>query len=73
MTPDVDVLFVSEVDTHGTYVFDVRSHNGHHGLRKAITFAQQQLLREVEKRGFDILLIEGYVVCRSAINSDGAK
>ncbi|KAF9451777.1 hypothetical protein P691DRAFT_806874 [Macrolepiota fuliginosa MF-IS2] len=59
---ELDVLSVSEADTRGTYVFDVRSHNGDHchQLRRAVTFAQQQLLREVEKKGFNILLIEGW-------------
>lgn len=60
---DLDVLSINEVDTRGTYVFDVHSHNGHHvhQLRRAVTFAQQQLLREVEKKGFNVLLIEGYI------------
>lgn len=59
---DLDVLFISEAETRGTYVFDIRSHTGHHGhqLRRVVTFAQQQLLREVEKKGYDILLIEGW-------------
>ncbi|KAJ3571346.1 hypothetical protein NP233_g3815 [Leucocoprinus birnbaumii] len=59
---DLDVLSISEAETHGTYVFDVRPHTGHHGhqLRRAVTFAQQQLLREVEKKGFDVLLVEGW-------------
>lgn len=60
--PDLDVLFVSETETRGTYVFDIRSrteHCGHH-LRRLVVFAQQQLLREVKKRGFDVLLTEGY-------------
>lgn len=52
------------MDTRGTYVFDVRSRSGHHGyqLHRAVSFAQQQVLREVEKQGFNILLIEGYVI-----------
>ncbi|KXN84785.1 hypothetical protein AN958_12079, partial [Leucoagaricus sp. SymC.cos] len=61
---DLDVLFISGADTRGTYVFDVRSHNGQsrygYQLGKAVMFAQQQLLREVEKKGFDMLLIEGW-------------
>lgn len=73
--PGLDVLCVSETETRGTYVFDIRSrteHYGHHP-RRLVIFAQQQLLREVKKRGFDVLLTEGYGNHRREIDDlDGA-
>lgn len=62
--PDLDVLSISEADTCGTYVFDIQSRNERDGqsqLRRAVTFAQEQLLREVEKKGYNVLLVEGYI------------
>jgi hypothetical protein len=60
---DLDVHRISDVVTHGTYVFDLSYKHGPPGLQlqRALSFAQQQLLREVEKKGFNILLVEGYV------------
>jgi len=67
----LDVLCVSETETRGTYVFDTRSRTEHYG--RLVIFAQQQLLREVKKRGFDVLLTEGYGNHRREINDpDGA-
>jgi len=66
---------MSETETRGTYVFDIRSgteHCGHH-LRRLVVFAQHQLLREVKKRGFDVLLTEGYGSHRRSIyDANGA-
>ncbi|KAK7463823.1 hypothetical protein VKT23_005760 [Stygiomarasmius scandens] len=57
---DMDVETMSDTDTRGTYVFDVKHKASHAALQNAIVFAQQQLLKEVAKRGYNILLIESW-------------
>ncbi|THV05967.1 hypothetical protein K435DRAFT_711878 [Dendrothele bispora CBS 962.96] len=57
---DMDLEAVSEHDTRGTYVFDVKHKTSHAALQKAVVFAQQQLLSEVAKKGYNILLIESW-------------
>lgn len=58
---DLDVLFISKTETRGTYVFDIRSRTEQH-LRRLVIFAQQQLLREVKKRGLNTFLTEGWTL-----------
>ncbi|EKM83404.1 hypothetical protein AGABI1DRAFT_110068 [Agaricus bisporus var. burnettii JB137-S8] len=59
---DLDVHSISNTVTHGTYVFDLSYKHGppERQLQGALSFSQQQLLREVEKKGFNILLVEGW-------------
>jgi len=59
---DMDVETMSDTDTRGTYVFEVKHKASHAALQNAIVFAQQQLLKEVAKRGYNILLTERCVV-----------
>ena len=61
------MLFISQTETRGTYVFDIRSRNEQH-LRRLVIFAQQQLLREVKKRGLNTFLTEGYEIHRNDLN-----
>ena len=57
---DLEILKLSDTETCGTYVFDF--HKGEHGRRRrALIFARQQLLQEMQKRNLTILLEEEYV------------
>jgi hypothetical protein len=53
---------MSEGDTCGTYVFHVDQLKNVADLRNAVVFARQQLLQEVGKKGFNVLLSEGSVL-----------
>ena len=54
---DLDIDYVGDADTVGTYVFDV----SHVDERfNALLFSRQLLLQEVAKRDFNILLLERY-------------
>ncbi|KAJ7102163.1 hypothetical protein B0H15DRAFT_768417 [Mycena belliarum] len=56
----LDIVSVGEADTCGTYVFHVEQLRNAESLRDAVVFARQQLLREVGKRGFNVLLSESW-------------
>jgi len=55
---DLDVAVVGETDIQGTYIFEVNSGRQTPDLRRAIEFARQQLLLEIIKNGYNILLLE---------------
>jgi len=57
---DLDIESVGEVDTCGTYVFHVGQLKNAADLRNAVVFARQQLLKEVGKKGFNVLLSESW-------------
>lgn len=55
----LDIVAVSDVDTRGTYLFDV-NHLTCVALRNAVTFSRQQLIQEVAKKDFNVLLLESW-------------
>ncbi|KAJ7655054.1 hypothetical protein DFH06DRAFT_1092104 [Mycena polygramma] len=57
---ELDIVSVGDVDTCGTYVFHVEQLKNVAELRNAVVFAQQQLLKEVAKKGFNALLSESW-------------
>ncbi|EGN99378.1 hypothetical protein SERLA73DRAFT_53841 [Serpula lacrymans var. lacrymans S7.3] len=57
---DLDISYVREMDTCGTYVFDNLKHFPSKAqLANAVLFAQQQLLHEVARGNYHVLLLEG--------------
>jgi hypothetical protein len=69
---DLDIVRVGDMDTRGTYVFEVKHFPKGDQFRNAVFFARQQLLQEVAKRSFNVLLLERYVLayqyCMSLLN-----
>lgn len=65
---DVNIVSLSENETRGTYVFDLNKLRGASSdadsldWRKALVFARQRLLEEVQKRDYNCLLIEGWCI-----------
>ncbi|PFH50743.1 hypothetical protein AMATHDRAFT_60585, partial [Amanita thiersii Skay4041] len=59
---DIDIDVISDVDMVGTYVFDVKKWGGSVEVPKALMFARQQLLQYIPKKGYNILLQEGWCV-----------
>ena len=58
---DVDIQDVADADIVGTYLFEVdpqTRRSRRESFEKAIIFARRELLRETEKRGFNMLLHE---------------
>lgn len=58
---ELDIAVVGESDTRGTYVFEVDHGKKHLDLKDAVVFARQQLLQEVIKKGYNILLLERWI------------
>ncbi|KAG6334927.1 hypothetical protein ID866_4169 [Astraeus odoratus] len=60
---DWESVFVQDADTCGRYTFEFTKHapSGIH-YASALLFARQQLLQEVTKKGFNILLVEGWTL-----------
>lgn len=58
---DLDIVVIGETDTRGTYVFEERKERNIADLRHVIVFARQQLLKEVTRRGYNVLLSERFV------------
>ena len=56
---------MSEADTRRTYVFEGTRSKRCIDPRAAVVFAQQQLLKESAKKGFNVLLLER---CVSLVN-----
>lgn len=54
---------MGKADTRGTYVFEGNRSKKNIDPRDAVVFAQQQLLKEAAKKGFNILLFERHVYC----------
>lgn len=57
---DLDIVTVGKADTRGTYVFEGNRSKKNIDPRDAVVFAQQQLLKEAAKKGFNILLFESW-------------
>jgi len=57
---ELDIVSVGDTNTCGTYVFHVKQLKNAADLRNAVVFARQQLLQEVGKRGFNVLLSESW-------------
>jgi hypothetical protein len=57
---DLDIDYVGDNDTTGTYLFDVRRVDERSNFRNALLFSRQLLLQEVAKRDFNVLLLERY-------------
>jgi len=55
---DLDILSVGDVDTCGTYIFDMKGAQRGAEFRKAVLFARQQLLQVNAKKGYNLLLLE---------------
>lgn len=55
---ELDILHIGNADTCGTYVFDVKHFPKDFQFRNAVFFARQRLIEEIEKNGFNILLLE---------------
>ncbi|KIM66960.1 hypothetical protein SCLCIDRAFT_21324 [Scleroderma citrinum Foug A] len=60
---EIEFVYAEGVDTCRRYIFDFTSHtpSGIH-CASAVLFARQQLLQQVEKRGFNVLLQEGWTL-----------
>ncbi|THH16769.1 hypothetical protein EW146_g3931 [Bondarzewia mesenterica] len=56
---DLDVIYIHDGMVSRTYVFDVRKEQD---FENALMFAQQQLLQEVQTKGYNILWREGWQV-----------
>ncbi|KAG9314650.1 hypothetical protein JVU11DRAFT_5455 [Chiua virens] len=59
-SPEVDIVRVGAYDTCRKYIFDFKRHvpDGNQ-CTKALLFSQQQLLQEVAKKHYNVLLKEG--------------
>ncbi|KAG5719312.1 hypothetical protein E4T56_gene13296 [Termitomyces sp. T112] len=57
---DLEIAFTGQSNIRGTYVFDVSSGTKVPELRRVIEFARQQLLQRIAKKGYNILLLEGW-------------
>ncbi|KAJ7751935.1 hypothetical protein DFH07DRAFT_524414 [Mycena maculata] len=57
---DLDIVSVGEADTCGKYLFHVEQLNNAADLPNTVVFARQQLLQEVGKKGFNVLLSESW-------------
>jgi hypothetical protein len=62
MILDLDIIYVADNDTVGTYVFDVKRSSE---FRDTVLFSRQRLLHEISKKGLNVLLMEryGYSAC----------
>ncbi|KAF8213309.1 hypothetical protein K438DRAFT_1803760 [Mycena galopus ATCC 62051] len=57
---DLEIGSVGDVDTNGTYFFNVGQLKNVQDLQNVVVFARQQLLTEVAKKGFNVLLSESW-------------
>lgn len=59
---ELDIVRVCDTDTCGTYVFDLKSLPRGNEFSNALLFARQQLMHEIEKKGYNVLVLERFVV-----------
>ncbi|KAJ7042479.1 hypothetical protein C8F04DRAFT_1207973 [Mycena alexandri] len=59
---ELDITSMGEANTCGTYVFHVQQLKKVEELRNTVVFAKQQLLKEIGKKGFNVLLSESWDV-----------
>ncbi|KAF8585550.1 hypothetical protein K439DRAFT_1343277 [Ramaria rubella] len=57
---DLNIIKVSPKDLLATYLFEVKEGPEH--VQRALVFAQQQVLNNVSKNNYNILLMEGWEV-----------
>ncbi|KAI9572659.1 hypothetical protein HD554DRAFT_2014448 [Boletus coccyginus] len=62
---EIDIVRIGAYDTCRKYIFDFNKHvpDGDH-CTNALLFSQQQLLQEVLRKRFDLLLLEGWTLTR---------
>lgn len=60
LSPEVDIVRIGANDTCRKYIFDFKKHvpDGNQ-CANALLFSQQQLLQEVTKKYYNVLLLEG--------------
>ncbi|KAH0838590.1 hypothetical protein J3R83DRAFT_6911 [Lanmaoa asiatica] len=60
LSPEIDIERIGEYDTCRKYIFDFKKHVPDGGqCANALLFSQQQLLQEVAKKHYNVLLLEG--------------
>lgn len=67
--PEIDIVRVGPYDTCRKYIFDFKKHtpDGDQCVN-ALSFSQQQLLQEVTREHYNVLLFEGWVhLLKSAV------
>jgi len=57
---ELDLDSLNDCDIAGTYVFELPHDKNEADVRNAIVIARQQLLQEVAKKGFNVLLLESW-------------
>ncbi|KII93443.1 hypothetical protein PLICRDRAFT_101565 [Plicaturopsis crispa FD-325 SS-3] len=57
---ELDIVRVCDTDTCGTYVFDLKSLPRGNEFSNALLFARQQLMHEIEKKGYNVLVLESW-------------
>ncbi|KIK97650.1 hypothetical protein PAXRUDRAFT_135840 [Paxillus rubicundulus Ve08.2h10] len=62
---ELDVVRVRGISMSGKYIFDFKKHapNGAQGV-STVLFARQQLMQEITKKNYNILLLEGWTLTR---------
>jgi len=56
---DLDIIYVVDNDTVGTYVFDIKRNCD---FRNTLVFSRQLLLQEIAKKGLNVLLMESWTL-----------
>ncbi|KAJ3508064.1 hypothetical protein NLJ89_g5958 [Agrocybe chaxingu] len=60
---DLEIAAIKDSTVRRMYAFDVKCEGKHRGdLHKAVIFARDQLLQEMNKNGYNILLLESWRV-----------
>ncbi|KAF8139945.1 hypothetical protein EV363DRAFT_1311197 [Boletus edulis] len=62
---EIDIVRIGAYDTCRKYIFDFKRHvpDGDQSVN-ALLFSQQQLLQEVAKKHYNVLLLEGWTLTR---------
>ena len=63
MSIDLDIIYIHETEIIRQYVFDVHAQSD---LRRAVVFAQKQMLYEINSKGYNALWCEGYACLLSS-------
>ncbi|KAG8220097.1 hypothetical protein J3R82DRAFT_1116 [Butyriboletus roseoflavus] len=65
LSPEIDIVHIGANDLCRTYIFDFKRHapDGDQ-CANALLFSQQQLLQEVAKKHYNVLLLEGWTLAR---------
>lgn len=57
---DLDIRAIGNRVIRRTYFFNIRDQNGSNIVQSAIIFARQLLIKEIQTRGFNVLLYESW-------------